>query len=186
MKEDKSHTHVPLLSQPQAHLAPEPTLQACVCSLLQPSCTCPHLLPPGPALGPGSPSWLLAFLLPSSHTLSEMVLKHLFTKARVSICSRTKCGIPDALAWPLGASQAALASFPASHMLGVGGGVVVLQPMGSLSCLRASCTVAFLVDTFLFSGQDELLSALSVITLCLSLGGNTETPLSRLVLISDV
>lgn len=31
IKEDKSHTHVPLLSQPQAHLAPEPTLQACVC-----------------------------------------------------------------------------------------------------------------------------------------------------------
>ena len=74
IKEGKSHTQVPLLTQPQAHLAPEPTLQACVCCLLQPSRACPHLL------RPGSPSWLLAFLLPSSHAWSEMALKHLFTK----------------------------------------------------------------------------------------------------------
>ena len=31
IKEDKSHTQVPLLTQPQAHLAPEPARQACVC-----------------------------------------------------------------------------------------------------------------------------------------------------------
>ena len=85
--------------------------------------------------------------------------------------------------WPLGASRVAPASVPASLTLGVGGGAAA---RGSLSCLGVSRTVAFLADTFLFSGQDELLSALSVITLCLSLGGNIGTPLSRLVPISGV
>lgn len=148
-------------------------------------------------LAPSAPSWpcsgswqslLVACLPPSiqSYFVRDGSKTSVYQSPSVSLCSRTKCGIPDALAWPLGASQAAPASFPASLTLGVGGGVVVLQPVGSLSCLPASCTIAFLVDIFLFSGQDELLSALCVITLCLSLGGNTETPLSRLVPISGV
>lgn len=65
------------------------------------------------------------------------------------------------------------ASFPASLTLGAGW--EVLQPVGSLSSLRAPCTVAFLVDTVLFSGQDELLSALFVLTLCCHWGKHRDT-----------
>lgn len=147
-------------------------------------------LPPSAPSWPCSGSWqslLVACLPPSiqSYFVRDGSKTSVYQSPSVSLCSRTKCGIPDALAWPLGASRAAPASFPASLTLRVGG-VVVLQPVSSLSCLPASCTIAFLVDIFLFSGQDELLSALCVITLCLSLGGNTETPLSRLVPISGV
>lgn len=172
---DKSHTQVPLLTQPQAHLAPEPARQACVCRPLQLPCACPRLLPPGPALGRGSPSWLPAFLLPSqSYLVSDGSKTSVYQSPSVSLCSRTKCGIPDVLAWPLGASWASPASFPASLTLGAGW--EVLQPVGSLSFLRASCTVAFLVVTVLFSGQDELLSALSV-TLCRHWGKHRDTTL---------
>ena len=85
-----------------------------------------------------------------------MALKHLFTK-------------PPCL--PLQQKEVRNSRCPSSASgCFLGGQPPSLPPLrwgrGSLSSLRASCTVAFLGDTVLFSGQDELLSALSVLTLC--------------------